>query len=519
MYGVRDSEADARLRLTVKESEPDRRPVAESWFVTTEAALAKVDPKHSGTQAAAVVNRVFRAPPVVDSALQARYLRHSDAWIEKHLRPISYSELPTVEEWLAGTHYTMREKENMRKVYEEMEMESFTKRLWKRKAFVKDEFYAKVAHARLICASEDLFKMVFGRFWKAVENQVFALPHFAKHIPRSELANALADLALKEMPILVEGDDAIYFDGERYRASDYESYESLLIAKITSRIERAALRRICGQVMDPALLRLADRFYGWDGSLTTVHTRHVKAVAPARRFSGDHQTSVGNGLANFLCWDFIREEKLPINEETFEAIGLRAKLSTHDDSADASFCGIILDPVERQLVRDPVPVLMKFGWSKKHQIGFSDRKVRAMLRVKALSLMYEHPACPVISAFADYVLRFTRDDTKVPWQHLSYWEREILSKALEHPVKRGVPGPATRALVHRHFGIAPEVQMEVEEYFDTRTELGPFSLVALGLPVPAWTLEMADQYVSDFQRRDDWFDHGMHLEGVKKALR
>lgn len=506
--GIRDSEPDTDLSLAMKSVLQVRKPVAEAWFVTTNAVLAKVDPSHGPTQAAAIVNRVYRETPPVSRRDATEFASFCAAWIDAHTQPINPSDMLTFEEWLEGTQYTLAEKAKITAAVDEQFPKRHDPKLRKRKAFVKDEEYAKINHARLICAGEDLFKGIFGPYWKVVENQIFSLPHFAKHIPRVDLADALVGLAAKVMPILIEGDDCIYFDGTLYLVGDFESYESLLVVALTRAIERRALRRIHLHTLSEDLALLADEVYGWDGRPTTVHTNQVQAKGPARRFSGDNQTSLGNGLANFLIWLFIQSNNLPITPDTFLRYGFRIKLSTHDSGSSASFCGVICDQYERQLVKNPVPVLLKFGWSKKHQIGFSDKKVKSMLRVKALSLAYEHPGCPILSAFAGSVLRLTAGSgLRGVWKHLTYWEREKLSAALRVPIVLEPPGPRTRLLVEEQFDISVATQLRVEEYFDKVEDLKPFDVDALGLSVPDWSRRLFCDYTGHYPYREDWIEN------------
>lgn len=169
----------------------------------------------------------------------------------------------------------------------------------------------------------------------------------------------------------------------------------------------------------------------------TIRNKNVTSRVPGTRMSGEMCTSLGNGFSNMIFARFVAHESGtdiigvvegddglfacngPLNEKLFEEIGLRIKLESHDELTRASFCGIVCDVESRQVVTDPRAILADFGWIDSRYAKCSERKRRELLKVKALSLAYEYPNCPVISELAYSTLRILRAD------------RVVLRKAIE----------------------------------------------------------------------------------------
>jgi len=209
-------------------------------------------------------------------------------------------------------------------------------------------------------------------------------------------------------------------------------------------------------------------------------------------------TSLGNGFSNLMFAEFVawlhgckiviaiegddglaRVSGKILTSGDFAQLGLTIKLEIHDRLETASFCGIIFDEEEEINIRDPRTVLCTFGWGSKKYIRSKQTKLKALLRCKALSTAYEYPGCPIISALADYGLRMTRgvryDAMKKVAYSMNMYQRDVLFEAIkdEHNIPRKSPGPRSRDLVSRLYGIDIKTQISIEEYLDTKNDLGP----------------------------------------------
>jgi len=225
--------------------------------------------------------------------------------------------------------------------------------------------------------------------------------------------------------------------------------------------------------------------------------KHFSVELEATRMSGEMNTSLGNGFANLMLMLFMCEEvgstfcdgvvegddglfsitgPTPTKAD-FETLGLRIKLEEHNDISTASFCGIIFDSQDRCNLVDPRKVVMTFGWACSRYVAARDSKLRALLRCKSLSLVYQYPGCPIVQALGLYGLRITTEvsigemfrviNTK---GYNSYHRTRELASIGKQWKTREI-GMNTRLLCERVFGISVEAQLDYEKYLGSLTQL------------------------------------------------
>jgi hypothetical protein len=140
-------------------------------------------------------------------------------------------------------------------------------------------------------------------------------------------------------------------------------------------------------------------------------TVKVKGV----RMSGEMCTSLGNGFANLMNTLFLVSERggkcvgvvegddglfatnVKLTCEDYSKLGFDIKIEEVPHYRLASFCGIV-SSVKGNPLADPRKVLLTFGWT--HSPMMSSKNARGLLRAKALSLLYEHPNCPILTELA-----------------------------------------------------------------------------------------------------------------------
>ncbi len=218
----------------------------------------------------------------------------------------------------------------------------------------------------------------------------------------------------------------------------------------------------------------------------------------ATRMSGEMCTSLGNGFANLMFMNFLCHERgskctmvvegddgvtrvdgVPPTKEDFETLGLLVKLEEVPSIQEASFCGIVFDPVDRINVTSPLNAMLKFGWSSRQYLTASDRTLKKLLRSKALSMLYEYGSCPILGALAEHTLRMTDGIKKgemlrfVRKTKVCRFDVDRLVKAIESTPLRGIPGINTRLLVEQRYNIPVESQLRIEKYFDDLDQLCP----------------------------------------------
>jgi len=172
-------------------------------------------------------------------------------------------------------------------------------------------------------------------------------------------------------------------------------------------------------------------------------------------------------------------------------------LAIFPDRAKASFCGIIYHPDDRINVTDPREVLCTFGWASSKYLHFGSKKLKTLLRCKALSYLHQYPGCPIIQELALYGLRMTRSFNVRSFimndRFMSEWDRVAYLAALEDYEKFGLVsrpvGLQTRFLVEDMYGISVNDQINYEKYLASLDHIKPLRL----------TFDMPRLWTEDFQ--------------------
>jgi len=456
--------------------------------------------------------RAARVMPTVDVLQYFRFMRFVERLCE-HLFPDRLSSVTdvTFDTWLAQLKFPQKHKDELRDIFEQQLTEPilikklqmwFDKRS-KIDAFVKDETYEEYKIERMIYARCNASKVMLGPIVKAIEHEVYQQPAFIKHVPVKDRAKYICDM-LEE-------------SGEDYIVTDYSKFESgFTTANIYAceyKLYEHMLREVDGGTKFLALIRA----WVMNWNLVSVSASNSPdssfaflAAILGRRMSGEMFTSLGNGFRNFcnfmfFCllnkygpnvdgWDLsdvgtlfrmvvegddgagrCPQEYRPTAAQ-FASLGWEIKLEVVESISEASFCGNVFAPEDMINVTDPIKVLIRTPWGKA-DLNKATRKTRhAYLRAKAYSLAYEYSGCPIVSAYANYLLLITAgvdprkaasleknaDHRRVSQtEAIEYYERmQDVVRATGVPV---VPvGNATRYLVERLYGISVEEQVRAE---------------------------------------------------------
>jgi hypothetical protein len=320
-----------------------------------------------------------------------------------------------------------------------------------------------------------------------IEKQVFARPEFIKKVPVLERPNYLAD--------------HIGRVGGTYVATDYSSFEALFVKELMACVEMELYSYMVEHLPDGRdwLSEIKTTLLGKN----VCKFKNFRMEVESTRMSGEMCTSLGNSFSNlmfmlFVCQEvgsqnvcgvvegddglFVVEGPIPTSSD-FETIGLKIKMERHEKLECASFCGLVFDLVERTVICNPLKVLLSTGWTTGKYVRASHTTLRHLARAKAFSIAYQYSGCPVVSSYANYILRSTRDlgpidiSLRKSMRNMGVWERE---RAISLLAKDDVPnkpvGPHTRHLVYEKFGIPVDEQIKAEEMFDGMSCLGPFIL-------------------------------------------
>jgi hypothetical protein len=319
-------------------------------------------------------------------------------------------------------------------------------------SFIKSEAYEKFKYARLINSRSDFFKVFSGPAFKAIEQVLYALPWFIKHVP------------VPERPFLIE---RLMVAGSWVYQIDYTAFESHFrraIMNVECMLYKHALKGWTGVDLICETLRGPNRMRTRTG---------VRATVEARRMSGDMCTSLGNGFCNLMVAKFLAHEmgeeldgfvegddglfvtKADLKKEYFETLGFTVKLDRVSDPCKASFCGMIFSEAG-EIIREPRRFMMTFGWTQSF-VNAGHWIMDELLRAKALSCVYETPQCPIIGLMARRALektnhvhpRFISDGFHVPpdVQHIPPF----------------APQMATRLLFEEMYGVSLDTQLQIEK--------------------------------------------------------
>jgi hypothetical protein len=385
----------------------------------------------------------------------------------------------TFKEWLASTSYNGARKEKLSRIEEDQRGHVDLIRCQRVDCFTKLEAYTEFKEARMIMSRIDDFKVFAGRVVKSIENVVYKLPPFVKHLTMQERAKKIAEFRNL---------------GHNY-LTDYTSYEAhfdkVRKDSIDFQLYRFFLKKF------PEVLKTMITVLGGKNRAST--RCGVACQWIARRCSGEVDTSLCNGFANlmatlFLIWhksgcdvldifdhyegavegdDGAFSTDVVLTSDDYAALGFKIKLIEVDDLKEASFCGLIFNE-DLQPIRDPIKFVMTFGWSHSF-FGCTNRTKDQLQRAKALSALYETPHCPIIAPIAAETLQLTRGVKP-------RWEDVYKKPPDEFNIPTYAPTLGTRLLFERRFGITVKSQIIAEHliknhlWYDLSILLQPTSL-------------------------------------------
>lgn len=388
--------------------------------------------------------------------------------MDRNVEPLPSDEDLSLETWLKGTDYTEARKEQLRHAAEELGVAFPTGRQLDCKCFIKKEHYwDKYKYPRAIKSRSDHAKVATGPAFKAMETRMYRYPAFIKHIPVKDRPQYIYDMLSK---------------WNRWYITDYTSFESSFTPTIMRQLEIKLYDRMLYHFPDLA------RFI--ESMLTGTNKCVFKGATikvNGKRMSGEMCTSLGNGFTNLMLLLFVVHEKgghcdaviegddgefgtdVEISSADFQRLGFTVKIEQIKDIFHGSFCGLMLSSELTSMV-EPRKVLTRFGVSLS-PIALGSSKARlALLKAKALSLLYEHPRCPIVSALAYRFITLT-GAVKARFER-DYWHSQLAREAVQYEswamneYARGISA-VTRSEFAELFDVAPQAQLAIEQYFST----------------------------------------------------
>jgi len=492
----------------------ERVPVASTLPLTLEGhALPKVNFRDQLSVEQGVRKRAACQPPKANGERIARFGLFVDKWLDQNLVPLLPDTDVSFETWLNETNYPQWRKDELAAAWDAYngstsDYDAVVK------SFVKDEGYVAWKHARLINARKDIFKCLFGPYFKQIETAVYRLGSFIKHVP------------VCDRPRYIQ--EYLGTLGGEYEASDYTAFESLFTKELMETCEFKLYEFMTKNVYGgKAFMKLCRRVLA---GKNVCQTKGITYKIKATRMSGEMCTSLGNGFTNLLVMLFLAEEagaknvKIVVegddalctmdgprpSQDDFISLGLSVKLEHHANLETASFCGLVFDSEDLINVTDPKKVLASFGWTSKRYCFARDSRLKDLLRAKGLSMAFQYPGCPVIAALSKAILRLTsRRDIRylANSKHMGSWERENFLRMMDYfgnhqlmEVLSKPTGMRTRCLVEDKFGLSIEDQLTLESHFDGISNFGAFQLPIDDSAFPREWAVFYDTYVIDMER-------------------
>jgi hypothetical protein len=480
----------------------------------------KPDPTDSRTTLAGVQNRVGCKTPQLSPDKLQRLSEHTLKFCKRHFKPLPSDTDLSVDTWLESCPYPLWRKDELRAIYK-----LFKPLGWKDcqvKAFVKDEFYPEVKHSRGIYSRTDRFKIEVGPIFRAIEREIYKHPAFIKKIP------------IADRPKYIQ--ERIERTGAKYGAADYTAFESHFVKEMMQSVEFVVYKYMTQYLaMHAEFTAILENVIAGENACAF---NEFWVYLEATRMSGEMNTSIGNGATNLIVLDYLFSElgiydvrsvvegddslfsysggKCP-TVEMFAEYGFTIKMDSTDDLSEASFCGLVFDPVDLINITDPIDALVTFGWAGKFYTQSSLATRMKLLRCKSLSYAHQYPGCPILASLAKCGLRMTKSYDVSAFiekdRGMCMWERDQMRDALNENARRrtlnvpDMPVPMrTRLLMQRLYGISPEEQLRVEAYLDSH-ESGPLAgpvaeLVARSQYGPLWA-DIFRQYSEVVNYRDE----------------
>lgn len=444
------------------------------------------------TQYQGLCGRLLRDTPAYDPLFLAKFKKFVESFVEEYVKAmiLSHSDL---EEYLQNNKsYSQARKQEIRDAFEALRGGRPTDKQCRTiSSFIKTESYLTWKLARWINSRSDSFKAYAAQYLKPIEDLVFKMHWFIKHVPMPERPGLIMDLKRA---------------GRRYFATDFTAFECHFKRQIMQSCE-AILYRTCLRHTTEGDF-IVGVLAGKNEVDLNNHLRTrlgTRCKLQARRMSGDLITSLGNGFTNLMLALFHAQEScgtwhnhihgyvegddgifatdFEMTAAFYARLGFTIKVEEVNSPNEASFCGLVF--ADGAIIRDPRSFFMSFGWTASFP-NAGERIMNELLRAKALSCMYETPNCPLVSMVAWVALQKTQGYAA---RFVSDGYHEAIDPSM---LKLQKPQPTleTRMLFADMYDIPVAQQLMIE----TLIESGRLEEVAKYVPAPTPSAVFSEIY-------------------------
>jgi len=362
------------------------------------------------------------------------------------------------------------------------------KRIAMIKSFIKREMFEEPKYPRTINARCDAAKVKYGPMIRAIEKCFYdEMGYFAKHI----------DVA--ERPKMIK---TRFQRFEHIYCSDYSAFESHMTPQMMQICESQLYKFMMKHV--PKGSKLATEYSAMLEGENTPQNKDLKVKVNGIRQSGEMSTSLGNGFTNmsliiYMLWkkygkpslndikfwnsfDLLIEGddaligyngQFELTEQDFASIGLTSKIEKHDSVETTRFCQIAFQCDDLENVGEIRRILKKTFFTIASGFKSQPHKLMKYMQAKARSLLYEFPACPIITSIGKCLLR-NSVGTEPVWE--DSWKHHPSLTEVNELLKTHKFTDRTRQFIARHQHISESTQKEIESIFDAIEKPGPINL-------------------------------------------
>lgn len=481
--------------------------MAAAIFSHVKAIPPRPDVSHPDSALYGVAKRMAYKPAEPDEEFMKEFNLFVRNWLQENMTPLAQEFDFNFEEWLSKTNYPEWRKQELRKAYENVidpaELDKNGHNIHSNvKYFVKEEWYPEFKHHRGIWARVDEFKCISGPFFKAIEEELFKLKYFIKKIPKDQRAEYISKMM----------DDI----GKIFQTTDFTAYESHFTTELMWNCEFELYKYMSR--CNPKAQQFVRIIFSALAKDNYVINKYFTLAVRAKRMSGEMNTSLGNGFSNlmfllFACHKYKIDFLGPVVEgddglialskeipkEYFDKMALNVKMEIHQNLSDASFCGLVFDPVERIIIRDPRVPISTIMWVPRQYASSNVNKIKGLIKSKALSMMFEYPGCPILAPLSHKVFALMGDVPMINHGDSNYemnYINQLYIKYEKSEVPYKVIGMRTRKLMERLFDIDTSRQLLIETDIESMT-LEHWNTDNLITIMPALWIWNYDIYVRD----------------------
>lgn len=475
----------------------NRPPVKVSLGLHAPYTLPHADPACSLTTIAGVRKRMASEPPKTNPAVMERFKAHVKKFVHEHFQPLDFGSDVSVETWLAATPYPEWRKKELRETY--LKMDGWDDRWAMLKCFMKDESYPEYKYPRGIYSRTDEYKILMGPIFALISKQLFAKEQTIKTVPIGDRP--------REIQRRLE------FEGSRIFETDYTSFEASFVAEIQNACEVQLYEYMVSEISEGPIF-MENYRRGVLRPKQRAVFKDFEVYLEPKRMSGEMNTSLGNTFSNWVVMDFLCHENgaeykmvvegddglttivgPPPTTEQFAELGFIVKMTEHDTLSEASFCGLLFDPEELENITNPMEVIADFGWTRQRYWNASSTLMLSLMKAKALSLLYQYPGCPILSVFADHLLK-QMVHVEAKFEYVDQYTEQLRHEVIQNieKIERHPIGFGTRRLMEKKFGILMEDQVRAEQEIKNIRLEGILQLTSLDKYVPQQWREYYEQY-------------------------